>query len=153
MSTQIIVTPGISIVTFNNVPSDLENNFIYEVFDKAAIAGINIDMICQSPATSDKISFGFTFPDDDMMKLLSIMNLISSKAELMPMVNVGNVKLTIKSADMVTGTGFASRVFGVLKELDCLPLLVSTGIDEISLLVYESTVADLEKKLREVFAA
>ncbi|MCL2077006.1 MAG: aspartate kinase [Oscillospiraceae bacterium] len=151
MSTEIIVTPGVSIVTFNNVPSDLQNIFIHEVFEKSANAEINIDMISQSPATSDKISFGFTFRDEDMMKLLSILNHISSRRELMPMINVGNVKVTVKSDDMVTGTGFASRVFGALRELDCLPLLLTTGLDEISLLVYESDVADLENKLKDAF--
>ncbi|MCL2019834.1 MAG: aspartate kinase [Oscillospiraceae bacterium] len=152
MSTQITVTQGISIVTFNNVPASCENSFINEVFEKSADAGINIDMISQSPATSDKISFGFTFGDDDMMKLLTIMNHISSRAGLMPMLNVGNVKLTVKSSDMITGTGFASRVFRVLRDMDCLPLLVTTGLDEISLLVYENEYSDLEKKLKDAFA-
>jgi len=151
MSAQILVTPGVSIVTFNNVPSSYENTFICEVFEKAAEADINIDMISQAPATSDKLSFGFTFRDDDMPKLISIINSISSGGELTPMINVGNVKITVKSSEMITGTGFASRVFDALRDLDCLPLLVTTGIDEISLLVYESSQADLETKLTESF--
>jgi aspartokinase len=68
------------------------------------------------------------------------------------MINVGNVKVTIKSDEMVNATGFASRVMSILREMDCLPLLVTTGIDEISLLVYESECVDLEKKLKETFA-
>ena len=149
MSTQIIVNPGVSIVTFNNVPSSFENTFICEVFEKSAEAGINIDMISQAPATSDKISFGFTFLDDDMPKLISIINRISRN--LTPMINVGNVKVTVKSDEMVNSTGFASRVMGVLRDLDCLPLLVTTGLDEISVLVYESDLTDLEKNLKESF--
>ncbi|MDR2532005.1 MAG: aspartate kinase [Oscillospiraceae bacterium] len=150
MSTQIIVTPGVSIVTFNNVAISHQNTFICDVFEQSAEAGINIDMISQAPAASEKISFGFTFSDNDMPKLISIINRISRT--LTPMINVGNVKITIKSNEMVSNTGFASRVMGALRDLDCLPLLVTTGLDEISLLVYESECVDLEKKLKEAFA-
>jgi len=150
MATQIILTTGISIVTFNNVAVSHQNTFICEVFEKSAEAGINIDMISQAPAASEKISFGFTFSDNDMPKLISIINCISRN--LTPMINVGNVKVTIKSDEMVNNTGFASRVMNVLRDMDCLPLLVTTGLDEISLLVYESECADLEKKLKEAFA-
>jgi aspartokinase len=149
MSTTVTPTPNVSIVTFNNVPARYENTFICEVFEKSAAAGINIDMISQTPATSDKISFGFTFPDDDMPKLLTIVNSFSHITT--PMINVGNVKITVKSGDMITGTGFASRAFNALRGLDCLPLLVTTGIDEISMLVYEADAGDLEEKLKEVF--
>jgi aspartate kinase len=150
MATQIIVNPGVSIVTFNNVAVSHQNTFICEVFEQSAEADINIDMISQAPAASEKISFGFTFSDEDMPKLISIINRISRN--LTPMINVGNVKVTIKSSDMVNHTGFASRVMSVLRGMDCLPLLVTTGLDEISLLVYESESPDLEKKLKEVFA-
>ncbi|MDR2558180.1 MAG: aspartate kinase [Oscillospiraceae bacterium] len=149
MATQVITTPGVSIVTFNNVAISHQNTFICEVFENSAEAGINIDMISQAPAASEKISFGFTFSDEDMPKLISIINRISRN--LTPMINVGNIKVTIKSDEMVGNTGFASRVMTVLRDMDCLPLLVTTGLDEISLLVYESESTDLEKKLKEVF--
>jgi aspartate kinase len=149
MSTQIIVTTGVSIVTFNNVAVSHQNTFICDVFDQSAEAGINIDMISQAPAASEKISFGFTFSDEDMPKLISIINRISRN--LTPMINVGNVKVTVKSDEMVSNTGFASKVMGILREMDCLPLLVTTGIDEISLLVYESECTELEERLKEVF--
>ncbi|MDR0196981.1 MAG: aspartate kinase [Oscillospiraceae bacterium] len=151
-NTQIIITEGQSIVTFNNVSASYQSAFIRDVFAEAAEAGINIDMIAQSPATSDKISFGFTFSDDDMPKLLTIINSRGGD-RAHPLINCGNVKITVKSRDMVTSTGFASRVFDVLRKSDCLPLLVTTGLDEISLLVYESAHADLERELKGVFAS
>lgn len=151
MSAEIKITENVSIVTFNNVPASYESTFICEVFEKAAAAGINIDMISQAPATSEKISFGFTFSDGDMPKLLSIINNISDNKALVPMLNVGNVKITVKAEEMVNNVGFASKIFISLKEIDCLPLLVTTGVDEISLLVYESDRADLEKQLKNTF--
>lgn len=143
--TDIIITENQSIATFNNVAASYENSFICSVLEKAAAAGVSIDMIAQSPATSDKISFGFTFDDENMTKLLPIIN--SQK----PFINSGNVKVTVKSREMVDNAGFASKVFVALKKLDCLPLLVTTGIDEISILVHRSCRADLEKELREIF--
>ncbi|MDR0222024.1 MAG: aspartate kinase [Oscillospiraceae bacterium] len=151
MRTEIIIAEGQSIVTFNNVPASYQSSFIHDAFDEAARAGINIDMIAQSPATSDKISFGFTFSDNDMPKLLTIINARGGDKSP-PLINCGNVKITVKSRDMVSSTGFASRVFDILRELDCLPLLVTTGLDEISLLVYESARADLERELTKAFA-
>ena len=139
--TDIIITENQSIATFNSI----EPSYICSILEQAASAGISIDMIAQFPATSDKISFAFTFADDNMTKLLPIIN----KQE--KLVNCTNVKITVKSQEMVSGAGFASRVFSVLRELNCLPLLVTTGIDEIALLVHESSKTDLERELRKVF--
>ena len=146
---EIIITKGQSIVTFNNVTATYENSFICRVLEQAAESKINIDMIAQSPTTDDKISFGFTFADNDTPKLLKIVK--SGDCSALPLINSGNVKVTVKSRDMIDNTGFASKVFSVLKKLDCLALLVTTGIDEISILIHESDCVDLEQALREVF--
>ncbi|MCL2071570.1 MAG: aspartate kinase [Oscillospiraceae bacterium] len=174
--TDIIIWENQSIVTFNNVPASYENSFICAVLEQAAAEGINIDMIAQSPATSDKISFGFTFGDDDMTKLLKIINSKEKMTEIQPpivnvgnvvkvyksnndissysppLINSGNVKVTVKSREMVDNTGFASKVFSALKKLGCLPLLVTTGVDEISMLIHHSVRVDLEKELRDIFS-
>jgi len=148
---EIIITENQSVVTFNHVPAHYENTFILSALEQAANVGINIDMIAQSPATSDKISFGFTFADEDMPKLLAIINSLDNENVAAPLVNCGDVKITVKSEEMVGNSGFAAKVFRALKEIDCLPLLVTTGLDEISLLVRASDLADLEKELREAF--
>jgi len=148
---EIIVTENQSIVTFNHVPAHYENSFICNALEQAAAVGINIDMIAQSPATSDNISFGFTFADADMPKLLAIINALDHGKVAAPLVNCGNVKIALKTEDMVGNTGFAAKVFDALKTIDCLPLLVTTGLDEISLLVHESALADLERELRKAF--
>ena len=151
MKANITVNERQSIATFNNVPAVRENSFIYEVFGQAASSGICIDMIAQSPPTSDKISFGFTFSDDDMPKILTIIKNCENSDIPAPLVNVGNAKITVKSEDMIESSGFAGKVFEVLKNLNCLPLLVTTGIDEISLLVGQSDKENLEHEFRLVF--
>jgi len=136
--TNIIITENQSIATFNNV----EASYICNVLEQAAAAGVSIDMIAQFPTTCEKISFAFTFYSDSLQKLLPLPA---------PLINCGNVKITVKSQDMVTGAGFASKVFGVLRDLSCTPLLITTGIDEIALLVHESSRVDLERELKKVF--
>ena len=150
--TKVIVSENQSIITFNNIPASYENSFICNIFDETADAGICIDMITQSPATSDEISMGFTFADGDMPKALAIIKKHDKDGVSQPLVSCGNVKITVKSQEMVEGAGFASKIFSVLKTLDILPLLVATGLDEISLLVYESSSVDLERELKKVFA-
>jgi len=143
--TNIIITDNQSIATFTGVSSSYENSLICEILEKAAQAGIVIDMIGQLPATSAQISFAFTFADDSLTKLLPIIN----KEE--KLITCGNVKITVKSQEMVDSAGFAAKVFGVLKNTDCRPLLITTGTDEISLLVHESCRNDLEMGLKKEF--
>jgi aspartate kinase len=155
---QVIITENQSAVTFNNVPASYENSFICRILEQAAKDGISIDMIAQSPATSDKISFGFTIDDNDMPKLLAItknLELIpltkAKQDSISPLINCGNVKVTVKSGKMVNNTGFAAKVFSALAKLNCCPLLITTGIDEISLLVGKSDKTDLERELELAF--
>ena len=144
--TTITVTENQSIVTLGNIAASYENSLICGILEQTATAGISIDMISQSPATSAQISFAFTLDSDALPKLLPIIN----KEE--KLVNNGNVKVTVKSGEMVNAAGFASKVFAVLKDINCLPLLITTGIDEISILVHESDKMDLERELRRAFA-
>ena len=143
---EILITENQSVITFADINASYENSIICELLETAAEAGVSVDMIAQSPATSDKISFGFTVQDSDMTALLPSVTKLA-----LPLVNSGNVKVTVKSDEMVGHFGFAAKVFAVLKELDCRPLLITTGIDEISLLVRQCDRIDLERELRNVF--
>ena len=153
-NTKVYTALSQSIVTFNNVPSSDENAFICGILEETADAGISVDMIAGTPSISDKVSFAFTVADGDMPKLLPIVNKRGGTA---PLVICGNVKITVKSKQMEAGTGFAAKVFTTLQKLGCLPLLVTTGVDEISLLVHETDQAgnvwsDLERELVRVFS-
>jgi aspartokinase len=140
--TEITVTPNQTIATFAESAAMSQ---VCEVLEQAAAAGINIDMIARLPSASTQIDLGFTFADEALPDFLKI---VSKQKKS---VSSGNVKIVVKSQAMISGTGFASKVFAALKELDCSPLLITTGIDEISLLVHESAKSDLAEKLRKLF--
>ena len=93
--TSISAYEEISVVTFSDVPAG--NGFMPKVLDAVASAGINVDMISQTPPKSDRFSFGFSFSDDDIPSLLKLMGKITSVHNITPFVNSGNVKLIIKN--------------------------------------------------------
>ena len=144
--TDIKVFEGITFVSFSEKLGEKISAF--EIFHKIGANGIDIDMISIDLALSDRVFVGFTLSDDDLSKLLP---LTKSENITAPAVNCGNVKFVIKSEDMINCPGFAARIFTALGELGCVPLLVTTAVDEISILVRDSDSADVGKALEKLF--
>ncbi|MBO6302565.1 MAG: aspartate kinase [Ruminiclostridium sp.] len=140
----------VSIITFANIPYDSESTFICSVFSAAARENVVIDMISKAPVSAESTSVGFTFDDGDMPKMLKVSNEV--KPAKPPMINSGNVKFIIKSADMIDGVGFAENVFKALAAVKANPILITTAVDEISVVVRESDSTDLEAELERIFA-
>ncbi|MBP3855571.1 MAG: aspartate kinase [Ruminiclostridium sp.] len=147
--TTITVTEGVSIITFANIPYDSESEFICSIFSAAARENVVIDMISKAPVSAESTSIGFTFNDSDMPKILKVSNEV--KPVKPPMINSGNVKFIIKSAEMVDGVGFAENVFKALAAAKANPILITTALDEISVVVRESDSTDFEAELKKVF--
>lgn len=147
--TNITMTEEVSIITFAEIPYDSESTFICSVFSAAARENVVIDMISKAPVSAESTSIGFTFADKDMPKILKVSNEV--KPAKPPMINSGNVKFLIKSAEMVEGVGFAEKVFKALAAANANPILITTAIDEISVVVRESDSTDFETELKKVF--
>ncbi len=145
----ITVTENVSAVTFNNVP--LYKTIVEDTLTAVAEAGINIDMISMTAPTSERFGFGFTLDDDDMPKLLSVVKTLKDKHDITPMINSGNRKIVIKTGEMEAQAGFAAKVFNLLNKIDAMILLITTGVDEISVLIRESDGEAAEAGLRELF--
>jgi aspartokinase len=147
----IQVFEGVSAVLFNQVSSEDYNEFTGNVFERIAQAGINIDMISSIPATSDKTGFGFTFSDSDMPKLMALIKTVKLNNVPAPLVSIGNVKIVIQASEMKLETGFAAKVFAALNEASCQPLMITTALDEISILVRESDASEVGQRLAHIF--
>lgn len=145
----ITVTENVSAVTFNNVP--LYKTIMEDTLTAVAKAGINIDMISMTAPTSERFGFGFTVNDEDMPRLLSVVKELRESREITPMINSGNRKIVIKTGEMETQAGFAAKVFNLLNRIDAMILLITTGVDEISVLIRESDGDAAEAGLREMF--
>lgn len=144
---EIKVFEGISAVTFNNLPSDNDGLLVCDIFSKIGAANIDLDMISQEISANGKINIGFTFADSDLTSLLSI---VKTDNVPTPMVSCGNVKFVVKSPEMVGKPGVASRVISAVRSAGCVPLVITTGLDEISILVRDSDSTDVGKKLSEL---
>ena len=145
----ITVTENVSAVTFNNVP--LYKTIMEDTLTAVAEAGINIDMISMTAPTSERFGFGFTLDDDDMPKLLTVVKRLKEKHDITPMINSSNRKIVIKTGEMEAQVGFAAKVFNLLNKIDAMILLITTGVDEISVLIRESDGEAAEAGLRELF--
>ena len=145
----ITVTENVSAVTFNNVP--LYKTIMEDTLTAVAEAGINIDMISMTAPTSERFGFGFTLDDDDMPKLLTVVKRLKEKHDITPMINSSNRKIVIKTGEMEAQAGFAATVFNLLNKIDAMILLITTGVDEISVLIRESDGEAAEAGLRELF--
>lgn len=145
----ITVTENVSAVTFNNVP--LYKIIMEDTLTAVAEAGINIDMISMTAPTSERFGFGFTLDDDDMPKLLTVVKRLKEKHDITPMINSSNRKIVIKTGEMEAQAGFAAKVFNLLNKIDAMILLITTGVDEISVLIRESDGEAAEAGLRELF--
>ncbi len=144
--TDIKVFEGITFVSFNEKLGERISAF--EIFRKIGDNGIDIDMISVDLAVSDTVCVGFTLADDDLAKMLP---LTKSESITAPAVNCGNVKFVVKSEDMINCPGFAARIFTALGEIGCVPLMITTAVDEISVLVRDSDSADVGKALEKLF--
>lgn len=144
--TDIKVFEGITSVSFNEKPK--EGVSAFRIFDRIGENGIDIDMISLDLAPNDVLFAGFTLSDGDLGKLLP---LLKSENITTPAVNCGNVKFVVKSEDMINCPGFAARVFKSLSSAGCVPLLVTTAVDEISVLVRDSDSSDVGKALEKMF--
>lgn len=145
----ITVTENVSAVTFNNVP--LYKTIMEDTLTAVAEAGINIDMISMTAPTSERFGFGFTLDDDDMPKLLTVVKRLKEKHDITPMINSSNRKIVIMTGEMEAQAGFAAKVFNLLNKIDAMILLITTGVDEISVLIRESDGEAAEAGLRELF--
>ena len=145
----ITVTENVSAVTFNNVP--LYKTIMEDTLTAVAEAGINIDIISMTAPTSERFGFGFTLDDDDMPKLLTVVKRLKEKHDITPMINSSNRKIVIKTGEMEAQAGFAAKVFNLLNKIDAMILLITTGVDEISVLIRESDGEAAEAGLRELF--
>lgn len=142
----IKVFEGVTSVSFHEKLT--ESSVYCDIFDKIGKAGIDLDMISTDLAINDTVFIGFTLEDKDMPRLLP---LIKSDKISTPRVNCGNVKFVLKSQDMVNCPGFSAKVFNALKNAGCIPILVTTGVDEISLLVTDSDSAEAARALDALF--
>ena len=146
----IEVTENVSAVSFNNVP--LNKTIMEDTLKAVADAGINLDMISMTAPTSEIFSFGFTVNDEDMQGLLKMNKQLKEISGVSPMINSSNRKIVIKTDEMTETIGFAARVFRILNSLEAMILMITTGVDEISMLIRDADADAVVSAFEKEFA-
>ena len=146
----IKVTEGVSAVSFNNVP--LNKTIMEDTLKTVAKAGVNVDMISMTAPTQEIFSFGFTVNDEDMPKMLGSVGELKAKGVVSPMINSGNRKIVIKTGEMTETIGFAASVFEILNRLEAMILMITTGEDEISVLIRDADADAVVSAFESEFA-
>lgn len=145
----ITVTENVSVVIFNNIP--LYKTIMEDVLTAVANADISIDMISMTAPISERFGFSFTVSDDDITRLMAVIKELRQKHSITPMIGTGNRKIVIKTSEMETQAGFAAKIFAMLNRIDAMILLITTGVDEISVLIRESDADAAIEGLKEIF--
>lgn len=147
---KIEVTENVSAVSFNNVP--LNKTIMEDTLKAVADSGINVDMISMTAPTSEIFSFGFTVNDEDMPKLLKMNKQLRDVSGVAPMINSSNRKIVIKTGEMTETIGFAARVFRILNSLEAMILMITTGVDEISMLIRDADADSVVEAFEKEFS-
>lgn len=144
------VTENVSAVSFNNAP--LNKTVMEDTLKIVAKAGINVDMISMTAPTQEIFSFGFTVDDEDMPKLLGTVAELKANGCVSPMINSGNRKIVLKANEMADTVGFAAHVFEILNRLEAMILMITTGVDEISVLIRDADADAVVSAFEKEFA-
>lgn len=147
---EIKVTENVSAVSFNNAP--LNKTVMEDTLKIVAKAGVNVDMISMTAPTQEIFSFGFTVDDEDMPKLLGTVAELKAKGCVPPMINSGNRKIVVKTGEMTDTVGFAAHVFEILNRLEAMILMITTGVDEISVLIRDADADAVVSAFEKEFA-
>lgn len=146
---QINVTDNVSLVCFEHMNTD--GRAMFKLLSELAKYEINIDMISQSAPYGNKMGFGFTISDDELVSTLKICNELSKEYEgLKPMVSSSNCKIQLYGAEMPDTPGVAANVFGVIFDSGAEIQLITTSEVDISCLIsganVDATIAALKRE-------
>ena len=139
---------NVTLITFHTLPSDLQ--LVAHIFEEFARRDLNIDMISQTAPFSGILNISFTTQSERLRDILEITGVFSKEyTQIKPLVNSGNCKITISGDLMKTTCGVAARVFSLLGEENIDVLLVTTAETEISLLVPQTQLFQVQNLLEE----
>lgn len=131
---KINVTEDISLVTFNNIPRDL--NLTAKILTEFSAQGINIDMISQSAPVGATANVSFTAASSSLLKTLEIINSYrEAYPSIRPLVSDCNCKIQLFGQEMRDTPGVAAEAFSVVSGVSNEIMLITTSEVDISILL------------------
>ena len=146
---KITVTEDITLISLNDSPADIK--LIAEIFNMTAQAGIDVDMISQTPPSGLHSSLSFTVSDEDFGKVLET---ASELRRLNPDLKIGvcsgNSKIALLGESMRGQAGIAAKVFSAVASANTDIRMITTSETDISLLVVKADVENALNSIKKV---
>ncbi len=129
----------VTLISLHDSPADIK--LIAGIFEKISDAGIDVDMISQSPPNGQHSSLSFTVKDEDFGGILEIAaELRTLNPELKISVSSGNCKISVYGSGMRGTPGVAAKVFSAAAKANADIRMITTSEVDISMLVVKADV-------------
>lgn len=146
---EITVREDVTLFSMHDSPADIGT--IADVFQKIGEAGINVDMISQTPPNGQHSSLSFTVDGNDFGGILRVCaELREKKPDLKISVSSGNCKISVYDAAMNESCGYAAKVLAAAASVHADIRMVTTSECDISILVVQ---ADLDNAVNAIRSA
>ena len=143
---EISVKEDVTLISFHDSPANMD--MISLIFRRIAQAGIDVDMISQTPPNGQHSSLSFTVDDGDFGGILQISEeLREINPDLKISVSSGNCKISVMDPEMNGLPGYAAKVFSAASKVHTDIRMITTSESDISLLVVK---ADLQSALQAI---
>ena len=147
----ITLKDDVTLISLQDSPADIA--LVSQIFQMISDAGIDVDMISQTPSHGSIPSRSFTVSGEDFGKVLGISTKLRElNPELKLNVSSGNCKISI-FGDAMRGTpGVAAKVFSAVSKVNADIRMITTSEVDISLLVVKADADVTVDAIREIFA-
>ncbi|NLW79861.1 MAG: ACT domain-containing protein [Ruminococcaceae bacterium] len=129
--------------------NDVEANFMPEMLNKLADAGVVVDMICQTAPHGGRLQFSFTAAFEHFDTALKA---LGGDKKAAPMISGGYSKVYLFGEEMVESVGVAARALSALGAAGVAVSLITTSDLDISLLVRQEDADVAIQQLRDAFS-
>lgn len=147
----ISVLEDVTLISLQDSPADI--NLISKIFKMISEAGIDVDMISQTPPHGKFSSLSFTVNDEDFGKILEInAKLRELNPDLKLNVSSGNCKISVSGDAMRGNPGVAAKVFTAVSEAHVDIRMITTSEIDISLLMAKPDAEAAVKAIENAFS-
>jgi aspartate kinase len=123
-----------------------------KIFDRLALANINIDMIVQSAMRNNINDIAFTVPKDDLAKALEIVEEVGQEIGASEISYADDLaKVSIVGAGMISSPGVAAKMFHILASEGINLEMISTSEIKVSCIIKNTYVEKALLALHEGF--
>ena len=142
----ITVVEDVTLISLQDSPADI--TLISKIFEMISGAGIDVDMISQTPPHRNMPDLSLTISGEDMGKVLEISaKLRELNPDLKLSISNGHCKISVFGEGMRGCPGVACKVFNAMANAKADISMITTSEVDISVLVAK---ADLENTLEEL---